>query len=378
MKLNVVDLFCGCGGLSEGFEDTGFNIIVGNDVEADMIESYKLNHPNSKAIAGDINNISSTQLLDGTGLQKEEISLVIGGPPCQGFSTVGDRREDDPRNKLFYQFLRIVEEINPKAFVMENVTGLLTMQNGRVKAVIKEEFEKLGYTVKYSILKAEDYGVPQKRRRVFFVGHKMNEIEFEFPKPTHGIVSDSGQSTLTSVTTNLKPFLTVWDAIGDLPSIECGESKDNYDKEPKNNIQKFLRNGETNLREHKAPNHTDIMIKRMENIKQGKNHSNLPKELQLSSGYPNIYGRLIANEPADTITGNCGCISAPGRFIHPFNHRALTVREAARLQSFRDSKKFEGSQMRKYKQVGNAVPPLLAKALASKVKELFIKVPLFA
>lgn len=371
MELKIIDLFCGCGGLSEGFEDAGFKIVVGNDVDKDMIESFKLNHPTAKAISEDINKISANELLENTGVLKDNISVVIGGPPCQGFSTVGDRKQDDPRNKLFYQFVRIVKEVNPKVFVMENVTGLLTMENGKVKDVIKNEFENLGYDVKYSILKAEDYGVPQKRRRVFFVGHKINNKTFEFPLPTHGESNSTGQLTLSSINNNLKPVLTVWDAIGDLPEINCGESKDKYDNEPKNDFQRFLRNGQSTLIDHKAPNHTEIMIKRMEKIKQGQNHSNLPQELKLNSGYPNIYGRLIANEPADTITGNCGCISAPGRFIHPFKHRALTVREAARLQSFRDSKKFEGSQMKKYKQVGNAVPPLLAKALAIEIKKLF-------
>ena len=350
--MKVIDLFCGCGGLSEGFEDAGFEIISGNDVDKNMIESFKLNHPKAKAILGNISKISSEELLNGN--RKEEVILVIGGPPCQGFSTVGNRKEEDPRNKLFYEFVRVVREIKPKMFVLENVTGILTMQGGKVKETIKEEFEKLGYKVKIKILHAEEFGVPQKRRRTFFVGHLFNK-EFEFP-----IAEFDGKT---------KPFRTVWDAIGDLPDLEIRQEKKQYDKEPQTEFQKFLRNGQKNLEEHKAPNHSEIMIQRMENIKQGQNHSNLPEHLKLGSGYPNIYGRLIAKEPSDTITGNCGCVSAPGRFIHPFKHRAITVREGARLQSFRDSKKFIGSQSSKYKQVGNSVPPLLAKALALKIKE---------
>jgi len=365
--MKVIDLFCGCGGLSEGFEDAGFFVVSGNDIDKNMMRSFELNHPKAKAIEGDITKISVERLL--AGKKKEEISLVIGGPPCQGFSTVGDRREDDPRNRLFYEFVRVVREIKPKMFVMENVPGILTMQKGKVKEIIKEEFEKLGYKVNIRILNAEEYGVPQKRRRVFFVGNLFGK-EFEFPEPIYGN-HKNGQKTLTN--SSLKPFLSVWDAIGDLPSIKAGETKDSYDKQPITEFQKFLKNGENTLKEHQAPNHTEIMIKRMEHIQQGQNHSNLPKELQLSSGYPNIYGRLIANQPADTITGNCGCISAPGRFIHPFDNRAITVREASRLQSFRDSKKFVGSQNSKYKQVGNAVPPLLAKALALQIKEFLIK-----
>jgi DNA (cytosine-5)-methyltransferase 1 len=231
------------------------------------------------------------------------------------------------------------------------------MQGGKVKETIKEEFEKLGYKVKIQILHAEEFGVPQKRRRTFFVGHLFDK-EFEFP-----LAELDGQN---------KPFRTVWDAIGDLPNINAGEENKIYSEEPKNDFQVYLRNGQKEILYHSSPNHSELMIERMKNIKEGQNHSNLPQHLKLNSGYPNIYGRLISNEPADTITGNCGCISAPGRFIHPFKHRAITVREASRLQSFRDSKNFVGNQSSKYKQVGNAVPPLLAKALALKIKE-FLK-----
>ena len=288
---------------------------------------------------------------------KEEIFLVIGGPPCQGFSTVGNRKEDDSRNKLFYEFVRFVRDIKPKMFVMENVTGILTMKKGEVKKIVKKEFEDLGYKVNIQILRGEDFGVPQKRRRVFFVGNKFGK-DFEFPNPEFDGVN--------------KKFRTVWDTIGDLPDLEANQETQDYIQESQTEFQKFLRNGQLKLEDHKAPNHSEMMIERMRNIKQGQNHSNLPENLKLGSGYPNIYGRLIADEPSDTITGNCGCVSAPGRFIHPFKNRAITVREGARLQSFRDSKKFIGSQNSKYKQVGNAVPPLLAKALAFKIK-LFLE-----
>lgn len=349
--MKIIDLFCGCGGLSEGFEDAGFEIICGNDIDKNIINSFKLNHPNAKSIMGDITTISSEDLLNDN--KKEDIFLIIGGPPCQGFSTVGNRKKEDPRNKLFYEFVRVVRDIKPKMFVMENVPGILTMQEGKVKDIIKEEFENLGYKVNIQVLSAEKYGVPQKRKRVFFVGNIFGK-DFEFP-----IAEFDGKE---------KPFRTVWEAIGDLPPIGSGMEAKNYVEKPKTEFQKFLRNGQNELTYHISPNHSEIMIKRMKNIKQGQNHSNLPKELKLNSGYSNIYGRLIANEPADTITGNCGCVSAPGRFIHPFKHRAITVREASRLQSFRDSKIFVGNQNSKYKQVGNAVPPLLAKALALKIK----------
>ena len=195
------------------------------------------------------------------------------------------------------------------------------------------------------------------RRRVFFVGNRYGK-QFLFPNP---IFNGEGQQ-----------FKTVWDAIGDLPSLTNGQEINYYTSKPKNDFQKILRNKEQILEYHKSPNHSDIMIKRMRKIKQGHNHSSLPSGLQLKSGYPNIYGRLEQHEPAGTITGNCGCISAPGKFIHPIDNRAITVREAARLQSFNDTTKFVGSQNSKYKQVGNSVPPLLAEALAIQIKSFLL------
>lgn len=357
VKMKAIDLFCGVGGMSEGFEDADFKILMGNDIDKNMIEAFKFNHPKALALCEDVSKIDTKKLIKSLGIKKEDIDLIIGGPPCQGFSTVGNRREDDPRNRLFYQFVRFVKEIRPKMFVMENVPGILTMKKGEVKNIIKQEFESLGYKVNIQPLQAEHFGVPQRRKRVFFVGNLFGK-EFEFPKPDF-----DGQN---------KKFRTVWEAIGDLPEIDSADGKEHYNKKPQTDFQRFLRNGEKELREHSAPKHSEIMIERMKHIKEGGNHSNLPENLKLKSGYPNIYGRLIANEPSDTITANCGCISAPGRFIHPFKNRAISVREAARLQSFRDSKKFVGSQNSKYKQVGNAVPPLLAKALALKIKEFII------
>lgn len=356
--MNVIDLFCGAGGLSEGFEDAGFKIVAGNDVDKNMIASFKLNHPNARAIAEDIAQIDVDKLLSEIGKTKEDIDLVIGGPPCQGFSTVGNRKEDDPRNRLFYEFVRFVREIKPKMFVMENVPGLMTMKKGEVREIIRKEFENLGYKVNIEILKSEDFGVPQKRRRVFFVGNQFGK-NFKFPEPEFDGIT--------------KNFRTVWEAISDLPSLEVNKESNEYKNEPENEFQRFLRNGQLKLEEHKSPNHSEMMIERMKHIKQGQNHSHLPQYLKLNSGYPNIYGRLIADVPSDTITGNCGCISAPGRFIHPFDNRAISVREGARLQSFRDSKKFVGPQNSKYKQVGNAVPPLLARALALKVKDFLLE-----
>lgn len=229
--MKVIDLFCGAGGLSEGFEDAGFKIVIGNDIDKNMIASFKINHPESKAICGDISKINVDDLLNEIKETKEEIDLVIGGPPCQGFSTVGNRGEDDQRNKLFYEFVRFVREVKPKMFVMENVTGILTMKKGEVKKIVKQEFENLGYKVKIQILRGEDFGVPQKRRRVFFVGHKF-ENDFEFPEPEFDGITMSYLGTGTGTDYLGAKFTPKTDLkiIGLMQGTDCtGNDADIYD-----------------------------------------------------------------------------------------------------------------------------------------------------
>jgi DNA (cytosine-5)-methyltransferase 1 len=365
-KFGLVDLFCGCGGLSLGLEAAGFEVLSGNDFDEPMIRSFAHNHPGTKAVHGDITKLSSEEFE----IDAKTIDVIAGGPPCQGFSTVGDRRRDDPRNRLFYEFVRIVGDLKPQVVILENVTGILTMEGGNVRRRVVEEFENLGYSMTHSVLKAEDYGVPQRRRRVFFVGN-LRKKKFRFPNPTHFCPEPEGETRqLTLVDDDRvekKKWVTVWDAIGDLPSLHSNESKDSYASDPTNEYQKRMRRDCSKLTDHKSPNHSEIMVERMRHIPQGGNHSDLPERLRLSSGYPNIYGRLRSDEPSDTITGNCGCISAPGRFIHPFDNRAISVREAMRLQSFPDRWVVFGSQNKKYKQVGNAVPPILAEALGKQI-----------
>ncbi len=234
-------------------------------------------------------------------------------------------------------------------------------------------YSDIGYSCHAKTLVATDYGVPQLRKRVFFVGTKNGELKsIKIPKSNSGL---SRQKTLFEK--NLTKCLTVNDALSDILELKPfrtnngknGEkSFKEYPEPPKTVYQRYLRESSDKLFDHIAPNHSQLVVERISHIKQGKNHKSLPPEYQLKGGYSNIYGRLHLERPADTITGNCGCVSAPGRFIHPTQNRALSVREAARLQSFPDDYKFFGCARDKYKQVGNSVPPLMAYAVAWAVK----------
>lgn len=365
MALKLLDLFSGAGGLSLGFEMAGFEVLAGIDIETSFLKSYELSHPNTLAINEDLSDKNIKSVLNARGISPSEIEMVIGGPPCQGFSTAGNRMVDDPRNKLVRTYAKAIKDLNPCLFLMENVSGLASMKNGmgeRVADELLKFFGKMNYNTHFKVLVAADYGVPQLRKRIFFVGVRKDfEDNFLWPKKTH-YPKDSLMSF-----SNSKNYLTVTDAISDLPKLNAGEVILEYDCPPQNEYQKWAREGSDRLYNHKAPKHSDLVIERIENIPQGGNHSNLPEELKLKSGYPNIYGRLRSGFPADTITGNFGCASAPGRFLHPINNRVLTVREGARLQSFPDCVEFFGSLSQMYKQVGNAVPPLMAKAIATSI-----------
>lgn len=368
MGLKVLDLFSGAGGLSLGFEMAGFDILAGIDIEKPFLKSFEVSHPNSIAINEDLSNKDIKSVLKNNEIDYKEIEVVIGGPPCQGFSTAGNRMVDDPRNKLVRVYAKAIKDLYPCLFLMENVPGLASMKNGigeRVADELIKFFEDMGYKTHFNVLVAADYGVPQLRKRIFFVGVREDfEDTFLWPKKTH-YPKDSLMPFSDS-----NNYLTVTDAISDLPKLNAGEVATEYDCPPQTKYQKWAREGSKKLYNHKAPKHSDVVIERIKNIPQGGNHSDLPEKLKLKSGYPNIYGRLSSVLPADTITGNFGCASAPGKFLHPTDNRVLTVREGARLQSFPDHVEFFGTLNQMYKQVGNAVPPLMAKAIATSMSAI--------
>lgn len=360
-KYNCVELFAGSGGLGTGFINAGFNIISANDIWEPAGKTYVANHPNVKYIVKDIAQLTGDELLEGTGYSKNDVDVIIGGPPCQGFSTLGKRFIDDPRNKLFKEYVRIVNEIKPKFFVMENVSGILSMEDGKVLKNILKSFNDIGYKLKFKLLNAAEYGVPQQRERTIFIGTRTN-IDIKYPEKTHSLTNNK----------SLKKALTLWDAIGDLPQSD-EEEITNYTCEPTNEYQKKIRNGATKILNHKPTTHNTKAKNMMKYIPMGKSvwdvKDSIPKEYIPTSGYGNTYARLNANEPGMTITRNFSCISS-SRCIHPYLNRGLTAREAARVQSYPDDYKFLGSKTDIHIQIGNSVPPLLGEVIGKTIKEM--------
>lgn len=351
-KYNIIDLFAGVGGLSYGFSKIDdFNIIAANEIEKDISIAYTLNHPGVKMLNCDIAELTEERIFEAIGNAK--IDLIVGGPPCQSYSTLGKRQMDDRAN-LFMQYKRILSIVKPKAFVFENVVGILSMDKGRLFKNIQAQFAELGYELKYQVLDAVDFGVPQHRERVILVGY-LGKNPFEFPLPTHG--------------EGLRPYVTLRDAIGDLPVLQSGESRFEYHSEITNEFLQFVRASGCNLTEHTAPKNGEHLIRIMQALKDGQCKDDLPEDIRPKSGYGNTYAKLWWDRPSTTITRNFACPSS-SRCIHPRDSRAMSIREGARLQSFPDDYQFYGSDGMKRLEIGNAVPPLLSMAIANKVKEM--------
>lgn len=347
-SLNVIDLFCGCGGFSFGFEEAGYHVTLGLDYDKDAVKTFQLNHPNSKAVCGDITKISTKELLNTIDTKTD---LVIGGPPCQGFSLTGTRDPNDPRNKLYKYYVDVVKQTSPRAFIIENVPGLANLYDGKVKEDIYKTFQKLGYNLNSKVLLASDYGVPQNRERFFIVGLKKELGTFEFPLPTH-----SGDNKVNCE-----------QAIGDLPALDDGEffgqEEMTYPSKPKTEYQKMMRKHSNVLFNHVATKHTDEVKWVISQVPQGGNYKDLPPGVGESRKFNEAWTRYHSKKPSRTIdTGH------RNHFHYKWN-RVPTVRENARLQSFPDHFIFTGSKTSQNKQVGNAVPPLLASVLAVKLKE---------
>ncbi len=366
-KLKVIDLFSGVGGLSYGFaHNDDFEIIAANEILPNMAKAYSLNHPTTKVYTEDIKYFNAEKVEKDLGIKVSEIDIIIGGPPCQAYSTVGKRLIDDPRGKLFQEYYRVLKEFNPKLFLFENVKGLLSMQDGELFKTIISLFESLGYKVKYKILNAADYGVPQIRERVIIIGSKLKS-EFEYPEPTH--YNPDGEVSLFK--SNMKPYLTLEEAISDLPFIKTNEESLEYVSEPKNDFQKLMRsNAPKILMDHNSPKNNINLVKIMELLPDGGTPEDLPELLRPKSGFKNTYCRLWWKRPSTTITRNLSTPSS-SRCIHPKAPRPLTTREGARIQCFPDDYKFYGSRGDKNLQIGNAVPTFLSNALAKSILKVF-------
>lgn len=358
----VIDLFCGAGGLSEGFRQAGFRVLVGNDFFEAAGETFKATHRDAKFLPGPIQDYRAQDFLDAAGLEVGELDVLVGGPPCQGFSVYNHQRGlHDERSSLYREYLRVVDGLQPKWVVLENVTGMTSAGGGAAVDAIVDGLATLGYVVRAQILKAEEFGVPQERRRIVFIGNRLGQ-PVRFPQPTHG----AGR----------KSPVTIDQALNDLPPLPNGGALDvaEYSREPQNEYQEYLRHKVNSVTNHAAAKLAPINLRRLTHIPQGGSWRDIPFDLlpegmkrAKRSDHTKRYGRLRADGLASTILTKCD--PHWGAYFHPHQDRVISVREAARLQSFPDWFEFKGSRTDQYVQVGNAVPPLLGRAIAQAILE---------
>jgi DNA (cytosine-5)-methyltransferase 1 len=367
-KVPILDLFCGVGGFSHGFERTGeFEVVAGLDLLGDRIKTFQLNHTHADTYSWDIYDLNPKKIIETSPSPK----VVIGGPPCQGFSSIRPYRSlisNDRRNNLFEQFAYYVSVLKPEWFVLENVIGLITHNKGETLKALLVTFESIGYKIEYKALNAASYGLPQSRERVIVVGNDKN-IRFEFPKPTHlyefqTMMKDGKKDFQRNLfNQDIPPALSIMDAIHDLPEIPSGGKATHY--KPNVELTDFERKMRGNVQVltlHESTQHSDKM---MEIIRKSGDNISAVAGL-VSSGFSTSYSRLDPKRPAVTITVNFVHPSS-NKCIHPYQDRALTPREGARLQSFPDYYNFSGTKTQIIKQIGNAVPPLLGEVIARQI-----------
>ena len=348
---NLVDLFCGCGGFSVGFQMAGFQTITGCDIHPPSIETFQRNHPTANMITGDIKNLTDYSILKSTNGFK--VNVITAGVPCQGFSLNNRKRNsDDKRNFLFLEFIRVIKILDPDVVVLENVSGLASTAKGGFKLDIIKSLTDCGYNTDVSIINSADFGVPQKRKRIFFVGTKQN-FKFLWPKETHGFGING-----------LKQWITVWEAIGDLPQINSSEHANKYVTEPFTEYQKWARGNEKDLTNHVAPNHPPETIEKIKVTKPGQ------------PIYPDFKQRIRLHPDLPSPTQVSGGIRPQFQFGHPKSNRGLTIRERCRLQSFPDNFYITGGVTQGRVQTGNAVSPLVAFSLALQIKNTLLKLPI--
>ena len=362
----TLDLFAGAGGITEGFRNAGFQCAAANDFDEEAMHTFLFNHPGTPYILKDVREVTEEVICEVAKCKRGDIDVITGGPPCQGFSLAGRRLTDDPRNTLFKEFIRIAKAMEPKVIFFENVYGIMNMQQGKVLQAIVSEFEEIGYTCEYHLVNAADYGVPQSRPRFVLLVVRGKDKVVSFPKPTHAKKIDD----LTSfVNSDLLPYVTVEEAFAGLPVVDQGEGEEQlpamiethsyYSLERKGQKQPGI------VYNHRATRHSKVIQDRYAKIPQGCTNAVLPPEIRTKK--QNAY-KLDLSQTSRTVTCNFRT-----DLIHPVMNRGLTVREAARLQSFDDDYCFFGNLTRKAKwltqddQVGNEVPPLMAKAFADHI-----------
>jgi DNA (cytosine-5)-methyltransferase 1 len=367
----MLDLFCGTGALSYGIETYSSHLITVGGIDADpsAARTAALNHPSAKVQCERIESIRPEDMLAFSGVS--EIDVIVGGPPCQGFSSLRPSRGaglDDPRNSLYQQFLNYVRVLRPRVFLMENVVGILSAGDGKLVSEMLAAFSRLGYSVDWRVLNAANFGVPQKRERFFLVGMRKNlgaKLEPQFPIPSHWfagrVIGTRLKEKYIINRESGNPPVTVRDAISDLPSISSGEFSTAYTKLPLTAYQAARRrSAPSELTLHIAAAHNAKMLEVIKH--SGTSIQALPEGL-VSSGYSSCYSRLAFDEPSTTITVKFTS-PASSKCIHPIDNRAITPREAARIQSFDDAFAFAGSKTDIASQIGNAVPPLFGAVFA--------------
>lgn len=383
-RLTCIDLFAGAGGLADGFRQAGWTILAAVDSDPHAAETFRHNFPDAVFIEDDVGTVAPEMLLEATGLAPGELDCLAGGPPCQSFSYNNHARSSSGRRaKLFRHYLRIVGALKPKTLLMENVPGMLTIGGGSIVGEIRKSLAKLGYEVGVRILHAEEFGVPQERRRVFIVATRLGWEDSLFPPGTHGpCKKPAGKkgSVQGSYLHRWQPtgstlsLVTVWDAIGDLAETPVGTEATKYTAPPATLSQKRARGRLRRVCNHVAHTLSPLMLERISYVPEGGNWRNIPRD-QLPDGmkrarlsdHTKRYGRLSRDGLSATILTKCD--PHWGSYIHPLLNRTITVREAARIQSFRDSFQFVGPFVSKhYEQVGNAVPPLVARSLGNALK----------
>ena len=383
-----IDLFAGAGGLSEGLIEAGFHGLFSNEIIPEYAQTYERNHPSTKVVTEDIRELDPMKIMKDLKIEKEELDLLAGGPPCQGFSINAPIRSAlDERNHLFKEFLRFVDAIAPRAVLIENVPGLVSFEDGTTLHAILDSLADLGYGADVRILGAAYYGVPQMRWRTIILGLRGKNLPLSaFPEPIFNApirpnftTKFNGQSLVKMPSSNtISNFITVYDGISDLPSLangEQGEKIKQYPTEPYSDYQRRARTGSIGVINHEAPRLSEINMRRLKYIKPGGNWTDIPDDLlpkgmrkARRSDHTKRYGRVDPRGLASTILTKCD--PHWGAYFHYEQDRAFTVREAARLQSFPDHFVFTGTQAQQFAQVGNAVPPLLASAIGLSLKSV--------
>lgn len=347
--MNVIDLFSGCGGLSKGFIDAGCNVLLGVDIDQAALNTFEKNHHGAVGLNGSLADKPTFEKMKSL-IGNRPVDLIVGGPPCQGFSLTGPRNFDDERNKLYLSYIKAVELFCPKGFIIENVPGMATLYKGEVKDEILKRFKRLGYNIDCRVLCAADYGVPQIRKRLVFIAIRKEFGDVSFPKPT-----------LTP-----EKYVTSREAIDDLPSLvdELGEESASYCSAARTAYQKQMRGKCSVLSNHTATVHKDFVKAVISQVPEGGNYKDLPAGVGEHRKFHMAWTRCDGHKPSRTIdTGH------RNYFHYEFN-RIPTVRESARLQSFPDDFVFTGTRTQQYRQVGNAVPPMLGYALARHLMKL--------